>query len=163
MTSKRKDVAEVVPERTRQLTPFDQMDRLFDTLFHRGWLRPFHEMWPEWAPFGEPFEFRTPRVDVIDREDEFLVRAELPGVKKKDLQVDLSGQTLTLRAERRHEEKAREGEVYRAEIAQGTFSRSVQLPEAVNGEGAKADFHDGMLEIHLPKAHKSEKRRIEVQ
>jgi HSP20 family protein len=151
---------EAVPR--RELHLFDEMDRLFDALFHRGWLRPFRESWPEWAGLGETFEMTAPRVDLIDREDELLVRAEVPGVEKKDLEVDLSGQMLTIRGERRREEKKGEGEYFRSEIARGSFSRTLRLPEEVDFEKARAEFADGMLEIHLPKTHKTERRRITV-
>lgn len=161
MTSKRKELMEAVPR--RELHLFDEMDRLFDALFHRGWLRPFRESWPEWAGLGETFEMTAPRVDLIDREDELLVRAEVPGVEKKDLEVDLSGQMLTIRGERRREEKKEEGEYFRSEIARGSFSRTLRLPEEVDFEKARAEFADGMLEIHLPKTHKTERRRIAVE
>lgn len=107
-------------------------------------------------------ELRAPRVDLIDRDEEILVRAEVPGVEKNDLNVDLSGQLLTIHGERRHEEKEEEGEYFRAEIARGAFTRTIRLPEDVELEKAKAEFKDGILEIHLPKTHKTERRRIAV-
>lgn len=163
MKTKRKDVVERIPEKIRELTPLEEMDRLFDTFFRHGWLQPLHEIWPEGRLFGEPFDLRTPRMDLIDREDEFLVRAELPGVTKDDLTVDLTGQTLTIKGERRREEKETEGEYYRAEISRGTFSRSIHLPEEVDEKDIKAEFENGVLEIRLPKLHKVERRRIEVK
>jgi HSP20 family protein len=161
MTKKRSELVEAVPRQEPRL--FDEMDRMFDTLFHRGWLRPFGEMWPEWAPFGRTSEPFTPRVDVIDRDEEILVRAEVPGVEKKDLEVDLSGGLLTIRGERRHEEKVEKTDFYRTEIARGSFSRTLRLPEEVDFEKAEATFKDGMLEVHLPKTHKTERRHIEVK
>jgi HSP20 family protein len=161
MTSKRKEMTEVVPR--RELGLFDEMDRMFDTMFHRGWLRPFRELWPEWGRLEGTLEFATPRVDVIDRDEEILVRAEVPGVEKKDLNVDLSGQLLTIHGERRKEEKKEEGEYFRAEIARGAFTRTIQVPEDVELEKAKAEFKDGILEIHLPKTHKTERRHITVE
>ncbi len=163
MKTKRKDVVERVPEKIRELTPFEQMDRLFDTFFRHGWLQPWHEIWPEGRLFGEPFDLRTPRMDLIDREGEFLVRAELPGVTKDELTVDLVGQTLTIKGEHKREKKETEGEYYRAEISHGTFSRSVHLPEEVEQKDIKAEFENGVLEIHLPKLHKVERRRIAVK
>ncbi len=161
MATKRKEMVEVVPR--RELGLFDEMDRMFDTLLHRGWLSPFHEVWPEWGRLQETMEFRTPLVDVVDREKEILVRAEVPGVEKKDLTVDLSGQLLTIRGERRREEKKEEGELFRAEIAHGAFSRTIRLPEDVELGTAKAEFKEGILEIHLPKTHKTERRQITVE
>jgi HSP20 family protein len=164
MKTKSKAIGEAVPR--RELTLFDEMDRAFDNLmrrgWHHGWMHPFREMWPEWGRLEETVEM-TPRVDVIDREEEILVRAEVPGVEKKDLDVELSGQLLTLKGERKHEETEEKGTYYRSEIARGSFTRSIRLPEGVELEQAKADFKDGVLEIHLPKTEKTERRRIEVQ
>ena len=161
MKTKRRELTEAVPR--RDVDAFDEMDRMFDTLFHRGWLRPFRDVWPQWPGFDETFDLGTPRVDVIDRDEEILVRAEVPGVDKKDLEVDLTGQHLRIQGERRREEKKEEeGEFVRSEIARGTFSRTVRLPQDLEFGKAKADFKDGILEIHLPKTHKTERRQIKV-
>lgn len=163
MKTKTKAIGEVVPR--RETTVFDEMDRMFDNLMHQGWrhgwMHPFREMMPEWARVEETLEL-TPRVDVIDREGEILVRAEVPGVEKKDLEVELTGQLLTLRGERKHEETEEKGTFYRAEIARGAFVRTIRLPEFVDFEKVNAEFKDGVLEIHLPKTEKTERRRIEV-
>ena len=163
MKTKRKGMVEAVPEKVRDITLSDEMDRLFNTFFHRGWLRPFDEIWPAMSHFGETFEDRSPRMDVVDEGDEILVRVELPGVKKDDLDVNLTGQTLTVKGERRHEEKTTEGEYFRAEIAQGAFKRTIRLPEEVDYEKVKAKFIDGELEVHLPKAHKEPRHTIDVE
>jgi HSP20 family protein len=125
-------------------------------------MHPFRETWPEWARLEQGLDI-TPRVDVIEREDEVLVRAEVPGVEKKDLEIELTGQVLTLKGERKHEQTEEKGTFYRSEIARGSFVRSLRLPENVDLEQAKADFKDGVLEIHLPKTEKTERRRIEVE
>jgi len=162
MTQTRKEI-EPTEARTRDLSLSSEMDRLFDTMLHRGWLRPFHETFPEWLRPSREFDLVAPRVDVIDREDEFLVRAEVPGIDRKDLDVTLSGETLTLKGARKDERKEeKEGEFYRSEIAYGEFSRSVHLPEAVDPEGVKATFEDGMLEVRIRKAHKTDRRRIDI-
>ena len=160
MKRKHTELMEAVPR--REIDVFDEMDRMFDTMLHHGWVRPFREMWPEWARFDETFGPGTPRVDVIDRDEEILVRAEVPGVGKKDLEVDLTGRQLRIRGERRKEETKEEGEFVRSEIARGTFSRTIQLPEDLDFEKAKADFKDGILQIHLPKTHRTERLHIEV-
>jgi HSP20 family protein len=91
------------------------------------------------------------------------VRAEIPGVDRKDLEVDLTGHLLRIKGERRREEKTEKGEFVRSEIARGTFSRTIRLPEDLDFDKAKADFKDGILEIHLPKTHKTERRHIKVE
>lgn len=148
--------------KSRGLAPFEELDRLFDTLLQRGWMRPFRELWPEWAG-PDLTGVRSPRVDLIDRETELLVRAELPGVEKKDLEVNLTGNRLTLRAETLKEEKEEGGEYFRAEIARGAFSRTLQLPEEIRPEDVQATFENGILEIHLPKAQRLEARKIQVK
>ena len=160
MTIKRKAMTEAVPR--RDLDVFDDMDRMFDTMFHRGWLLPFRDVWPEWSFLGERLEMMTPHVDVVEHDEEILVRAEVPGVEKKDLKLDLNGDLLTIRGERRKEEKSEEGEAYREEIAHGTFSRTIRLPQTVDFEKTVAEFKDGMLEVRLPKTRKTERRRIEI-
>jgi len=161
MTTKRKELMETVPR--REIDIFDEMDRMFDSLLHHGWLQPFRDVWPQWTRFEETFDFRAPRVDVIDRDEEILVRAEVAGVDKKDLEVDLSGRHLCIKGVRRREEKKEQGELVRSEIAHGAFTRTIRLPEDLDFEKAKADFKDGILEVHLPKTHKTERRRIEVE
>lgn len=160
MKTKTRDIVETTPR--RELSLIDDMDRMFESFFNRGWLRPFREMWPEWARFEEGLEFRTPRVDVINRDEEVLVRAELPGVKREDLTVELTGDVLTIRGEQHHEERKEEGDVVRAEIARGAFSRTMTMPGGLDGEHVKAEFKDGVLEVHLPKLEKTERRRIEI-
>lgn len=160
MKTKTRDIVETTPR--RELSLIDEMDRMFESFFNRGWLRPFREMWPEWARFEEGLEFRTPRVDVINRDEEVLVRAELPGVKREDLTVELTGDVLTIRGEQHHEERKEEGDVVRAEIARGAFSRTMTMPGGLDGEHVKAEFKDGVLEVHLPKLEKTERRRIEI-
>ena len=160
MKTKTRDIVGTTPH--RELSLIDDMDRMFESFLNRGWLRPFREMWPDWARFEEGLELRTPRVDIINRDDELLVRAELPGVKREDLAVELSGDLLTIRGEQRHEERKEEGDLVRAEIGRGSFSRTMTVPAGLDAEHVKAEFKDGVLEVHLPKIEKTERRRIEI-
>jgi HSP20 family protein len=160
MKTKTRDIVETTPR--RELSLMDDMDRMFEGFLNRGWLRPFREMWPEWARLEEGVEVRTPRVDVINRDEEVLVKAELPGVKREDLTVELTGNLLTIRGEQHHEERKEEGDLVRTEIMRGAFSRTMTMPAGLDGEHVKAEFKDGMLEVHLPKLEKTERRRIEV-
>ncbi len=168
MKTKSKAIGEAVPR--RETTLFDEMDRAFDDLMHgglqrgwrHGWMHPFRGTLPEWAHLEQAFEF-APRVDVIEREEEFLVRAEVPGVEKQDLELELVGQVLTLKGERKHEKTEEKGTYYRSEIARGSFMRSLQMPQNVDLEHTRAEFKDGVLEIHLPKSEKTERRQIEVE
>lgn len=157
MTTKRTELTKSVPR--RELGLLDEMDRVFDSFFHRGWRRP---AWPEWARVDEASGMMSPRVDVIDREAEVLVRAEVPGVEKKDLKVELTGQMLTIGGERHREEKEEKGDYFHSEIAHGSFNRTIRLPQDVTLDKASAEFKDGVLEVHLPKTEPTEHRRIEV-
>jgi HSP20 family protein len=152
---------EVVPRTARDLTPFEEMDRMFDHLFEGGFLRPFEWRWPDLAGFRH-LEERLPKIDIVDREHELLVRAEIPGVKKDQLEITLVGDQLTIKGETR-EQTEEKGEIYRAEIRRGSFQRSVRLPEAVLGEKAKAHFEDGLLEVTIPKAHTSPRHSVEIE
>lgn len=146
----------------RATSPFEEMERMFDPFFRRGWIQPFQWEWPSWREPAAPFSGRMPRVDVIDRDDEILIRAEIPGVEKKDLEVSVTDNTVTLRGSTRREEKEEEGEYYRRELTQGSFSRTVALPAEVDGDKANATFKDGMLEVKAPKVTKSRRRTIQV-
>ena len=137
---------------------FDQqIERLFEDFFNRRWLRPAE--WPLW----EGFEAKTPRVDVLDRENEVLVRAELPGMSKDDIDVSVSGNTVTVKGTTRQEEEKEAGDYHRREIVSSYVSRTVTLPSEVDGDQAKAQLKDGLLEISLPKVEKARRKRIQVE
>lgn len=143
------------------LSPFDEFDQWFDDA-RRHWLQPllFGRRWPE---MGSVFGGRMPRVDVIDREGEFCVRAELPGVSKDDLEVSLQENTVTLRAAMQTEQKEEEGQYYRREMSRGEFQRTLRLPAPVQSENAKATFKDGILELTLPKAPGFKRQTVKVE
>jgi HSP20 family protein len=160
MTKLTKKEGQVVPRTTRDLTPFEDMDNLFDRLMDGGFLRPFDWRWPDLAGFRR-LEERMPKVDVIDREEEVLVRAEIPGIKKDDLEITLSDEFLTIKGETR-EEKEEQGEFFRSEIHRGSFTRTVRLPDEVVGDKARAHFEDGMLEVAIPKAEKAVRHTVKI-
>lgn len=150
------------PQPMRMLNPFEEMDRMMESFFLRGWLRPFLWERPMSGDFSLPFEGRMPKVDVVDRDEEILVRAEVPGVEKKDLEISVSDNTVTISGKTHHEEKEEKGNYYRCEVKRGTFSRTVALPADVDAGKAKADFKDGMLELTLPKPAKSKRHTIKL-
>jgi HSP20 family protein len=151
------------PTQGTWLTPFDELDRIFDAVFPRGWLRPFHFDWPMMRELHVPFEGKMPRVDVIERDDEILVRAELPGVSRDDIEVTLTEHSLTLNAVTKREEEEERGDFRRHEITRGEFHRTVALPENVDAEQTKARFENGLLEVTLPKAEPSKRRTVKVE
>lgn len=100
-----------------------------------------------------------PRVDVVRKGDDLVMHLDLPGIKPEDVDIEVTDGVLTIHGERRHEE-TKEGEDYiLRERAFGTFERSMVLPEGVDPGSIKADFHDGMLEVHVPKGVELSKPR----
>jgi HSP20 family protein len=151
----KKEIQRAAP--ARALSPLEEMERMFES----GWMRPWSWKWP--GRLAAPFEGRMPSVDVIDRDEEVLVRAELPGVEKKDLDVAMSDNAITIKGTSSREEKEEKGEYYRHEISRGTFSRTVTLPAQIDSEKARAEFKDGILEIHLPKRERSKRHHLSIQ
>jgi len=161
-TKQRKQaLSEVRP--VRMPSPFEEMERMFENVFPHGWMRPFGWEHPFWHERFEPMEAAFPKVDVIDRDDELLVRAEIPGVTKEDLEVSVTDDSVTIKATRRHEEKAEKGEFYRREISHGAFARTLMLPATVDGAKAKARFQDGVLELTLTKLEKAKRHTVRVE
>jgi HSP20 family protein len=147
----------------RALSPFEDMERMFEGFFPSAWMRPGRWDWPTWAERAMPFEGRMPKVDVVDREDEVVIRAELPGVDKKDLDVSMTDNTVTIKGSTRKEEKEEKGDYYRCEISSGSFSRTVTLPAQVDAGKSSAKFKDGVLELKVPKKERAKRRSIKVE
>lgn len=144
------------------MSPWDEMERWFERAGRFGWMRPGFWEWPSPLESIAAFRGGTPKVDVIDREAEVIVRAELPGVAKEDLDVTVTDDSVTLKAHTSHEEKQEKGEYYRREMSYGEYQRTVALPHAVNGEKARATFNDGVLELTLPKLETSSRKKVKV-
>ena len=141
--------------RAHEMRPFTHsMEEFFGNHFPRRWMEGFFEpvTWrrPFWPEFGESFEV-WPKIDVLDKKDAVIVRAEIPGVKKEDLEITIAGDRLTLEAKREYEEKEEKEEFFRSEMAYGRLYRVVPLPVEVKGDEAKAEVKDGVVEIYLPK------------
>ena len=145
------------------LNPFDEMERIFESRFPRGWLRPFQMEWPSWGEKMAPFAGKTPSVDIIDRDNEIVVKAELPGVDKKDLEISVTKNTVTIKGTTSHEEKDEKGDYYRCEMSRGSYSRTLALPSDVDENKAKAQFKDGVLNLTLPKIEKAKRHNVKVE
>jgi len=105
----------------------------------------------------------TPSVDFVDRPESFLVKVELPGVKREDVEITLKEDVLTIKGEKR-EEKEEEGENrYYVERSYGSFSRSLTLPSSIKYDKVNASFKDGVLEITLPKAEEEKAKKVEIK
>ena len=150
---------------------FGDMERMFEDMTTGRWLQPFGMFedlstgrWLQPFSWQRPFTFGTPlpHVDVIDHDDEVLVRAEVPGYKKEDIAVSVLDGSLSIKGETKSEKKEERESFYRCEISHGAFSRTVGLPAAVDESKAKASMKDGVLEIALPKIEKSKRRAIAI-
>ena len=144
------------------LSHYEEFNRFLDSLFPWAGMRPFQFDWPSFGHLGPLFETRAPRVDLIDRDHEILLRAELPGVEKDDIEIELTETHIAIKAHQQSRSEEEEGEYHRCEIARGSFVRSMVLPHRVDAEQAKAGFKDGILEIHLPKVDKISRRKVNV-
>ena len=139
-----------------------EIDRLFDDFaFGRSFLPTFGGF--DRQGLGTNFAW-SPQTEVFERDNQLIVRADLPGLRKEDVNVDLEENRITIRGARKSEhEENREG-VYRSERSYGSFYRAIPLPEGVDGERAKASFKDGVLEITMPLPEKKPTgKKIEIE
>ncbi len=147
----------------RNLSPFEEMDRLFDHYFSRRWLHPLDFEFPAFKGKMAPFEGKTPNVDIIDRDNEIVVKAELPGVEKKDLDISVTRNSVTIKGSTHHEKKEENEKFYHSEISRGEYSRTLNLPSDVDETKASANFKDGVLELTLPKMEKTKRHSVKVE
>jgi HSP20 family protein len=127
-----------------------EMDQLFENFFERGPVRA-------WERALEP------AVEVSDTKDNVVVKAQVPGMSKDNIQVNITDDTLTLKGEMKEEEKKEEKNYYRQEFRYGAFSRTITLPAAVQADKATAQLKDGILEISIPKSEETKVKQIPVQ
>ena len=107
----------------------------------------------EWAPF----------VDIIEDEKEWLVKADLPEVKKEEVKVTVENGVLTITGERKFEKEEKDKKYHRIERSYGNFLRSFTLPDGTDGSKVNAEFKDGVLKVHLPKGEKAKPKAVEVK
>ena len=133
------------------------MDRLFDDLgFGRGWRRA-----PMWASSAE--SLWAPDIDVYQKDDTLVIKADLPGLRKDEVSVDVTDDAVTIQGERKAERQDERDGYFRSERSYGSFCRIVPLPEGAISEQAKANFHDGVLEVTMPAPPQSNRgRRLEI-
>ena len=105
----------------------------------------------------------TPSVDISETEGEYQIKAEIPDVKKEDVKVTLEDGVLTIQGERKHEKEEKGKKFHRIERSYGSFVRTFSLPDVIEEEKVKAEFKDGVLNLHLPKSEKAKPRAIDVK
>jgi len=140
----------------RELAPFREfermrreMDRLWDSFFER---KPGREE-VEWLP----------ALDVSETKDEIVIKAEVPGMEAKDIDISLSGEVLTIKGEKKQEKEQKDENYHMTERSYGAFSRSVRLPQEVQGDKIAAKYKDGVLKITLPKSEKAKAKEIKIK
>lgn len=135
-----------------------EMDRLFDR-FNSGFgMTPFPGL-----RYKSSFSVPSPAVDIAEDEASFKLSAELPGMTEKDIQVSLSGDTLTIKGEKRQEREETKNDYHLTERSYGEFQRSFILPQGVDGEKIDAAFANGVLTVTVPKTAQASPKKIEVK
>ena len=145
----------------KQMAPLTHsMEEFFQDFPPRRWMETFEPLGWRW-PMGVDYE-RSFRLDVIDHDKELVIRGELPGVEKDDIEVMIMGDRLIIQAEREFEEEDDEDAYYRHEVGYGKLMRTIALPVAVDAENIHAELKDGILEVTLPKLEVAERHTIKV-
>ena len=137
------------------------LERHMSSLFERDWFSPMRMEFPEWTRKGIT-EWKTPKVDIIERDNEILVKAEIAGVDKEDLDVSLTDNAITIKGSTSKEKKEEEGDYIRHETMKGEFERTLTLPAKVDGSKAESRYRDGMLEVTVPKQEKTRRHKVRV-
>ena len=130
----------------------NEMNRLFNTVFDA----------PSPGNGGNTMRRWMPAMDLLETDDHFVLRADLPGMSEEDVSIELEDTTLTISGERAAEHESRDEGYYRLERAFGAFSRTLQLPKGIDPEAVSAAFDRGVLEVRIPKPEERKPRRIEI-
>jgi HSP20 family protein len=143
-----------------QSSPLEEMERWFEDAFRRPFFSPLWHSRLPFMPLGEI----TPSVDIFDDGIDVVVKAEVPGLRKEDIDVQLTEDTITISGVKHMEEKVEKKDYYRLERSFGSFSRKLRLPAEVERDKAKASFKDGVLEVRIPKteAAKSKVKKVKI-
>jgi HSP20 family protein len=136
----------------RELTTLrDEVDRIWDR---------FLGEWPRVEPTTREW---TPSLDVSETKDNIVVKAEIPGVEPKDIDISLANDVLTIKGEKKQEREEKDENFYCCESSYGSFIRSMRLPHEVESDRIKADYKNGTLKITLPKSEKARKKEIKIE
>ena len=143
------------------LNSFKKLENKVEHMFQNMWHNPFsREKLPDfttYSPFG-----KLPKIDVIDRDKEIFVKAELPGFDKEDLDISIANNQLVIKAKSCHEEKEEKGDYLKQEISKSEIYRSLLLPADVEEENVTTSFKNGVLKLTIPKQKKSQRNQIKL-
>jgi HSP20 family protein len=139
-------------------SPFTEFDSMFNRMVPAAFMN-----WPRLPMEGKGAW--APSADISETDKEYCIRAELPAVKKEDVQVTLDDGVITLKGERRQEKEVKEEKFHQVETVYGSFERRFGLPEDANADAVRCDYKDGILSIHIPKTEvkKATPKHITVQ
>lgn len=143
----------------RPWQPFSELERLerhFEGIFGRAFLPA---VWKRVPTDGRGW---VPAIEMFEKEDKYVVKAELPGMKEEGIDVSVAGDTLTIKGETKAENETKKEDYYCCERSYGSFSRSIGLPSTVDVEKIEASYDNGVLELHLPKAIEDKPKKITV-
>jgi len=127
----------------------EEIDRLFDSFFGRQTSMATEGFW-------------VPAIDVEETDSDYIVKAELPGLKKDDIKIAVTEDTLTISGERKMEKEEKGKTYHRIEMNYGKFERTIRFPSEVNPEKAKASYKDGILTVTIPKSEKTKAKELEI-
>lgn len=140
---------------TRSLmSPMAQMDRLFDEVFKR----PFFSLWSPQVSGEMQMERLYLPVDIFEDGESVVVKAEIPGIRKEDLNVQITPDSITISGQKSGEQRVEQKDYYRLERSFGSFTKTCQLPVETNTEKARAVFKDGVLEVRIPRSQAAAQR-----
>jgi len=162
MSDEKKEVTVTGPksELKKHSSPLEEMERMFNDFFQQRFFAP---TWMPRFKFPEMADVST-SVDMFEEGDNLVIKAELPGMKKEDINVDLKDDVITISGEKKSEEKTDRKDFHRVERTFGSFTRRLRLPVEIKADKVEASFKDGVLEIKMPKseAAKQNAKKIAV-
>lgn len=142
-------------------TPRKDVEKFFESFFDEPFSFESLRRLPSYKKMKE-FMTASPAVDMYDNDKEIVVKAEVPGMDRKDINISVTDNTLTIKGEIKKEDEVKEEDYYYAERSYGGFKRMLELPEKVDDSKIKAKIKDGILEIHLPKSPEAKAKEIKI-
>ncbi|MCJ7556429.1 MAG: Hsp20/alpha crystallin family protein [Gammaproteobacteria bacterium] len=167
MSKVKEIIPKVVGKESREVgRPFapltSSLEEFMENIFPGRWMESMNWRRPLLSDLDVKMDVQWPRVDIIDRENELLIRADLPGVKKDDLELTVTDDSLHVRAETRAKKVEDEESYYRCETRIGAIERFIPLPVDVDSEHVKAELKDGVLEVKMPKRKIVKRHQVEI-
>ncbi len=147
------------PRSMRRWNLAEEMDRMMEDPFFSDW--PFFRLMWRRTP-GDDMAW-VPAVEMYEKDNNFVIKAELPGVKKEDVDISVTGDTLTIKGERKSSKEVKKEDYHRCESRYGSFTRSIMLPASVDADKVEASYENGILEIQVPKAKEAMPTKVEIK